>query len=552
MAGGRDIDFRFLATPEELTTVLEETALAPLRAAAPQLEVSTYFDTPDRDIERAGFVLRLRHTAEGRIFQTIEPDRPGLASGEMEGVGCSWELDRNAPDFEQAARSPLGDVLNEAVRARVAPIFTTSLNRRVALITFTVARIEVRLDEGEIAAGDMRAPILDMSFEMKSGRRRGLLAFVRKMSRRTPLQVSLIGIAERGLRLAAGGWGLPVKMAPPRLDPDMEARDAFAIIARNCLRQVMLNAPAFESGEVVEAVHQTRVAIRRLRAAMTLFRPLITDARSPRIAKDLKWISDLLGAARDIDVLLTETIQPALASEERIPGLADLAEIITQKQALAHRELAVGLKSVRQRRLITELLLWVEDGDWREARNPAEQSGADEPDVAGDDPLQAEAPESVPQDVAAAPGPDEKLKAFLARRLRAGRRKLARLGANMESLPEEELHQLRIRAKKLRYQAAFFTSLAQGPKTGKRYARFVEALEEVQEMLGHVHDSEATAALLEAEASAATRKGSQRDPLMLFAAGRLAGAHPNRHKLVQRAIEALRKAIEVKPFWKTL
>ena len=80
----------------------------------------------------------------------------------------------------------------------------------------------------------------------------------------------------------------------------------------------------------------------------------------------------------------------------------------------------------------------------------------------------------------------------------------------------------------------------------------MEALEEVQEMLGHVHDSEATAALLEAEASAATRKGSQRDPLMLFAAGRLAGAHPNRHKLVQRAIEALRKAIEVKPFWKTL
>jgi inorganic triphosphatase YgiF len=542
MAGGRDTDFRFLATPEELTAVLEEPALAPLRAAVAQAETSTFFDTPERSLERAGLVLRLRQGADGRIFQSLEASRPGLPRADGESpesvLAEPIELARHEPDLSHLAQSQLGEV----DLARLAPIFTLRLKRRVALITFTVARIEVTLDEGEIIAADKRLPVLEMSFEMKSGRRRGLHAFVRKMSRRTPLQISLIGAAERGLRLVAGSWGQPVKMAAPQLDPDMEARDGFAAIARNCLRQVMLNAPAFEGSEVVEAIHQTRVAVRRLRAAMSLFRPLLADERGPRIARDLKWISDLLGHARDIDVLLTERIQPAVESGERIPGLGDLTEIITQKQALTHADLLAGLKSVRHRRLITELLLWIEDGDWREphaASAGPEAEGEGAADAAGE-----AAPDLV--------HPEEKLKLFLARRLRAARRKLARLGAHMESLPEEELHQLRIRAKKLRYQAAFFTSLAQGPKTGKRYGRLVVALEEVQEVLGHMHDSEATAALLEAEASAATRKGSQRDPLILFAAGRLAGAHPNRTRLVQRAAEALRDAIEVKPFWKGL
>ena len=547
MAGGREIEFKFLATPDELATIINAGALAPLRNAPAPLQISTYFDTPERTLQAAGFILRLRETADGRRIQTVKQDGAGLSRGEWE-----WDIGGDTPDFALAAQTPLGAILDHDLCARTTAIFTTRVNRRKADIVFTVAKVEVALDEGEIIAGTDRAPIVEVEFELKSGRRRGLFALVRKMSRKTPLQLSLISKGERGFRIAAGLWGHPVKMLSPRLDPDMDVRDAFSAIVYNCLRQIMLNAPAFESGHVVEAVHQSRVAVRRLRAAFTLFRPICEDSRFAAIAKDLKWISDLLGQARDIDVLLTETVDPALASGERIPGLTELAGIIGQRQGNAHGELLRGLHSVRYRRLITELLLWIEDGPWRHGRlKPAEQAEAD-PVPANDPEAQGDLETLTGSARAPAGGETEKLKDFLARRLRSGRRKLARVSVDMGSLPEEELHQVRIRAKKLRYQAAFFASLANGPKSAKRFARFLDALEEVQETLGSVHDSEATAALLESEASSAARKGGQHDPLILFAAGRLAGAHPNRKKLVDRAVEALRTAVETKPFWKKL
>ena len=80
----------------------------------------------------------------------------------------------------------------------------------------------------------------------------------------------------------------------------------------------------------------------------------------------------------------------------------------------------------------------------------------------------------------------------------------------------------------------------------------MNALERIQESLGTVHDAEATAAFLEEQARNAVREGESHDPLVLFAAGRLAGAHPDRAALVAQASKALTKALAIKPFWTKL
>jgi CHAD domain-containing protein len=284
---------------------------------------------------------------------------------------------------------------------------------------------------------------------------------------------------------------------------------------------MMLNAPAFDNGEEIEAVHQTRVALRRLRAALALFRPVITDTAYPGLAAELKWLSDHLGATRDIDVLLTESIQPALTREPEMPGLAELAAFIETRQAASRLILREAMALPRGRKLMLDLLLWVEAGPWRRK--------------------------------AMAPRTDlENLKHLLARRLKASRKKLAARGENLEALPEAQMHEVRIHAKKLRYQAAFFDALANESKAAKRYRSFVNALERIQETLGAVHDAEATAAFLEEQARKAVREGEHHDPLVLFAAGRLAGAHPDRAALVARASKALTKALATKPFWNRL
>jgi inorganic triphosphatase YgiF len=516
MAAGGEIELKFLASAAGLEAALKIARFAPLREAQATLQVSTYFDTPECALQRAGFVLRLREV-DGGFIQTVKQEGASLHRGEWEET-----LDTPDLDLDRAAQTPLGRVLaNEGLRATIGPMFTTRFTRRKAEVTFARAVIEVAIDEGEIIAGQARAPIFEIELELKSGRRSGLFALGRKLATVAPVTFSLISKGERGYRLAAGVWGAPAKMTPPPLDANMSAAEAFAAIAHACLRQMMLNAPAFDNGEEIEAVHQTRVALRRLRAALALFRPVITDTAYPGLAAELKWLSDHLGATRDIDVLLTESIQPALTREPEMPGLAELAAFIETRQAASRLILREAMASPRGRKLMLDLLLWVEAGPWRRK--------------------------------AMAPRTDlENLKHLLARRLKASRKKLAARGENLEALPEAQMHEVRIHAKKLRYQAAFFDALANESKAAKRYRSFVNALERIQETLGAVHDAEATAAFLEEQARKAVREGEHHDPLVLFAAGRLAGAHPDRAALVARASKALTKALATKPFWNRL
>jgi len=70
----------------------------------------------------------------------------------------------------------------------------------------------------------------------------------------------------------------------------------------------MLNRPALESSDRVEAVHQGRVSIRRLRAGLQLFEPLVCDEAYQRLDDALKWLSHLFGDARDLDVFQEATL----------------------------------------------------------------------------------------------------------------------------------------------------------------------------------------------------------------------------------------------------
>jgi len=516
MVGERELELKFLASSAGLEAALRLPLFAPLRTTPSISQVSTYFDTPEQDLQKAGFILRLREVS-GQFIQTVKQDGLGLERGEWEEAVATHEL-----DLDRASQTPLGPLLaDEKLLARIAPIFTTKVNRRKAEVTFGRAVIEVAFDEGEVVAGEARAPLREIELELKSGRSSGLFGLARKLTRAAPVNLSLISKSERGYRLASGVWGAPVKMTPPQLHAAMSAAQAFCAIAHGCLRQMMLNVPAFGNGQEIEAVHQTRVAIRRLRAALALFRPLIADAAYPALAAELKWLSAQLGATRDIDVLLSETVQPALAREPEAPGLTALADFIATRQEASRKVLREAMGSLRGRKLMLELLLWVEAGAWRR--------------------------KSLSDDAEA-----ESLKDLLARRLRSSRKKLAALGENLGELPEAELHEVRIRAKKLRYQAAFFDTLANESKGAKRFRTFVDGLERVQESLGAIQDAQATAAFLEEQARSAVNETGGHDPLVLFAAGRLAGSHPDRDALVARAARALDKALAAKPFWKKL
>jgi CHAD domain-containing protein len=119
-------------------------------------------------------------------------------------------------------------------------------------------------------------------------------------------------------------------------------------------------------------------------------------------------------------------------------------------------------------------------------------------------------------------------------------RRLRKRGRQVPEAPPEERHRVRIAAKKLRYAAEFFASLY----PAKRVARYVGALEGLQDILGALNDAAVVDRLL-AEVAASGR------PIAAGVDGLVRGwiAAVAQHELARyrRAWEAFEGA---KPFWK--
>jgi CHAD domain-containing protein len=107
-----------------------------------------------------------------------------------------------------------------------------------------------------------------------------------------------------------------------------------------------------------------RIALTRLRAAISFFSPMVVDSGWNGLKPELKWLNTQLGAARDIDVAIDRLKQTA-----RLHTKSD-DRFWKQKSAESHRTLARALRSLRCRRLIKNLSAWIENGPWSTAKDP--------------------------------------------------------------------------------------------------------------------------------------------------------------------------------------
>ena len=76
---------------------------------------------------------------------------------------------------------------------------------------------------------------------------------------------------------------------------------AFQVIGRSVLYHIAANEPAVLAG-LPDGVHQMRVGVRRLRAAIWVFSDLLRSQQTETIRQDLKWLAGKLGPVRDFDV----------------------------------------------------------------------------------------------------------------------------------------------------------------------------------------------------------------------------------------------------------
>src|SRR5262249_26065812 len=173
--------------------------------------------------------------------------------------------------------------------------------------------------------------------------------------------------AERGYALIAGEAPQAVKAAPVALTPDCSRQAAFQAIARACLRQLVANQPATLGGDP-EGLHQMRVALRRLRAAVSLFADMLVDPQTEEMKTQFKWITQELGPARELDVFMKRVVRPVTNGKPNGPGVAVLAKDLQRRREEAFDRACSAVESTRFRSLVLDTACWIEAGDW--TRNP--------------------------------------------------------------------------------------------------------------------------------------------------------------------------------------
>jgi inorganic triphosphatase YgiF len=496
---GKEIELKLGFDPRDTDAIVAHPILTGA-VHAPQVRelISIYYDTSDDALRAAGVFLRVRATGDGYV-QTIKTARGAGEFLERDEWEC--RLASHEPDFDAAAGTALEPLLTPEVRAALGPRFHTRFRRRAYHVEYDGAEIETAVDQGEITAGVKATPICELELELKAGDRRAIFALARHLAETVPLTLGVKTKAERGFELLDDGEYAFEKARPVEVTHGMTCAEAFRAIARNCLRQVLVNAPAMRGGRP-EALHQMRVGMRRLRAAITLFGDVVADQNREAIKGALKWLGGELGPARDLDVFAADILEPQRAAHPDNPDLEALYRDFMTRRADAYARAAEAGGSARFRAALLDLGAWIEIGDW------AGNALAEDP---------------VP--------------AYAAGRLSKLRRAIKKKGKKLRGLSVGERHDLRIRAKRLRYATEFFTGTFTGKKSAKRQKKSLVALQCLQDALGALNDMATRQALL-------TVDGKE---IRLAAPGD-AGAEEK--KWLKEAEDAYERFVDVKPFWK--
>jgi inorganic triphosphatase YgiF len=418
-------------------------------------EVTTYFDTPDCRLARAGASLRVRR-ADGRCVQTLKLRGGDNPFGRSE---WEWPVREERPDLHHLAETPLATAVAET--SELTPLFTAEVTRSIRNLRQDGWLVEVTTDFGSIRAGDAEEPIREMELELKEGTPAALFRLAEALQADFPLVLGTEAKSERGWRLLTGQPRKVKKQDDIELAPDVPAAEAFRRIIGTTLASLLANQPAAAAG-MMDGVHQMRIAIRRLRACLALFRPHLDEAREERFTEALRQLGRILGEARDWDVFCTDTL-PGLTSRSLAEPLQSrLFAVAEAERNAAHARLAEEFARTALTRLVLGLAAWAED--------PTALSGIPDGGVMTE-PLMELVPE---------------LEKRLARRV-------MRRGRRIRHRSDEELHELRKALKKLRYGVEFLAPLHRR----KRTAAYLHRCKALQERLGALNDTAMAVTLME-------------------------------------------------------
>ena len=419
-----------------------------IRHAPPERTATTYYDTSDLRLARWGASLRYRPGEGWTVKLPAERLAPFLVRPEIVFEGNGGRPPAAAVDLVRAfVRERELDV-----RVRLA-----TTRRRTDIHDAAGHRVGGVVDDSVSVLGeDEPSSFREVEVEIGDGMTPALLdALVERLrlaGAGTPSSTA------KYVRALAAGANLAPEIEVPDLSGEATAGDVASRALALSVIRLVLHDPIMRLDVDPEGVHQSRVATRRLRSDLRTFRSLLEKDFASALRDELGWLAGILGRVRDGDVLLARLRgRVDELPEEQRQGADEVVSTLEEARNAAHRELLDTLASERYVALVSSLV---------SAANSA--------------PLRPEA--SVPA--------AEVVPRLVRKPWHRLEKHVSKLGP---SPSDEELHEARIRAKRVRYAAEAAT-----PVVGKPARAFARAAAGVQEVLGDLNDAVVAAAWLEA------------------------------------------------------
>lgn len=350
--------------------------------------------------------------------------------------------------------------------------------------------------EGRITAGEASRRVGRLVLE---GPAAEMVAQAATLAETLPLLPARASFDELALALAEGRAPRPRRHGPAALGGVHSVEEALRAALGHLLEVLLAESAHCRLEAGPRGVHQSRVALRRLRSLLRIFRPVVDGPEWREWDARLKEAAALLGGARDWDVFLDGLGEAAFLALDRDPRLKRMLATARRERAQAYDQVAAMLEGPLFRGA-----LW---------------SGV------GLLALRPTAP------------PDLPLRPFAAEVLRKRWKRLRRAGEQMEELDATALHEMRLDAKRLRYAAEPFAALWPG-KGPKRFNRRLAAL---QEALGLANDA------VVARDLAGRLEGKGAGGFALGAVSGFAAGRAERSRL--EALEGWRRLRKAERFW---
>jgi len=464
-----ETELKLQLLPEHIARLRSSSVLSQSVPETFELD-NIYYDTSDHLLHRHAMALRLRKVG-GRWFQTLKTQ--GIARGSVRDRG-EWETParvvrrRGRIDVARFVKSPLTSLLAQHPgRSSLVPIFRTHVTRTVWSIQRGPTSVEVALDVGEIEAEHqqqmLREAICEIELELKGGPRNGELVLLDlaleliDANGRAPLALVPVtrSKAERGYQLVSGKRPSAVKASAKAIIGRISRRATSATALRSLvsagLAVLSANVEYLLRHDDAEFVHQARVALRRIRSAARLLDRKERDMPQA-LTDELRWLAHTLGEARDWDVITHQTL-PSLAEGLGADAISALIAKAEERRRRVRERVLNSVRSARYAALVLSGECWCMTPPLANAKL---------------------------------------LEALAARRLDSASKKLLKAARFFSALDPERRHQVRILGKRLRYALDLFAVVL--PKQAT--ARYVDALSELQDVLGQMNDASVAIAVL--------------------------------------------------------